>query len=153
VFIKHEGDKMDAVLVFIDGTICDTRRRNHLFGSPDFYSDENIMNDTPTKGSIGCMKELSNKYTLIYIGARPKKYRNITKEWLKKSGFPEGAVYLGQTIEERLNIVKELKERYSFRVGIGDRWDDNELHLVLGCMSIILKEYEPNWDTVRKYVK
>ncbi len=26
--------------------------------------------------------------------------------------------------------------------GIGDRWDDNELHLQIGCMSIILEEYK-----------
>jgi hypothetical protein len=144
---------MDAILVFIDGTICDTRHRNHLFGLQEFYSDENIMYDIPTQGSIDCLNELSNRYTLIYIGARPKKYLNITEKWLKKVGFPESTVYLGKNIEERLNIVKELKEKYSFKAGIGDRWDDNELHLALGCMSIILKEYEPNWDTVRKYVK
>ena len=143
----------DSVLVFIDGTICDTRHRNHLFGSSEFYFDENIMHDIPTSGSVDCINELSGEYKLIYIGARPKEYLNITEKWLKEVGFPDGDVYLGQNLEERLNIVKELKEKYSFRAGIGDRWDDNELHLALGCMSIILKEYEPNWNTVRCYVK
>ena len=83
---------MDAILVFIDGTICDTRHRNHLFGLQEFYSDENIMYDIPTQGSIDCLNELSNRYTLIYIGARPKKYLNITEKWLKKVGFPESTV-------------------------------------------------------------
>jgi hypothetical protein len=144
---------MDAILVFVDGTICDTRHRNHLFGLPDFYSDENIRKDIPTNGSIDCMKELSRKFMLIYIGARPSKYLNITQKWLREVGFPKGTVYLGSNIEERLNIVRGLKGNFSFTAGIGDRWDDNELHLALGCMSIILKEYEPNWDTVRKYIK
>ena len=39
-----------------------------------------------------------------------------------------------------------------FFAGIGDRWDDNELHLELDCQSFILQEWEPNWDTVRKYL-
>ena len=63
-------------------------------------------------------------------------------------GFPKGPVYLAQTQAERLGIVKQLRDRFEFAAGIGDRWDDNELHLELGCLSIILKEHEGNWDTV-----
>jgi len=37
-------------------------------------------------------------------------------------------------------------------MGIGDRWDDNELHLEIGCLRIIVKEHAGNWDTVRKYL-
>lgn len=144
---------MDAVLVFIDGTICDTRHRNHLFGTPAFSTDESILRDTPTTGSVDCLIELSARYALVYIGARPKAYLDTTRRWLDQAGFPAGAVYLGETQEERLDIVLKLRERYAFVAGLGDRWDDNELHLALGCKSIILREYEPNWGTVRKYVK
>lgn len=87
---------MHSILVFIDGTKCDTRHRNHLFGAPDFYSENNILHDLPTQGSVECMTELSQKYNLIYIGARPNTYINTTKKWIKKVGFPEGEVYLGK---------------------------------------------------------
>ena len=143
---------MHSVLVFIDGTICDTRHRNHLFGTPDFYSENNILHDLPTQGSVECMIELSQKYNLIYIGARPNTDINITKKWIKKVGFPEGEVYLGKNQQERMQIAMKLKEKNDFIAGIGDRWDDNELHLAIGCKSIILKEWEPNWDTVRRYL-
>ena len=67
-------------------------------------------------------------------------------------GFPKGPVYLAPTQEERLALVEDLCQRFDFIAGIGDRWDDNELHLEIGCLSIILKEFEGNWDTVRKHL-
>lgn len=143
---------MYSILVFIDGTICDERHRVNLVGTSEFNSDDNILNDLPTKGSVECMTSLSKKYNLIYIGARPNNYVEITKKWLKKVGFPDSDVYLGKNQRERMQIAMELKAKNNFIAGIGDRWDDNELHLAMGCKSIILKEWEPNWDTVLKYL-
>lgn len=143
---------MDAILVFIDGTICDTRHRHYLFGSSDFYAEETISADLPIPGSVTCLTELAKKYVIIYIGARPASCLEATKNWLIAAGFPVGAVYLATSLEERLQIVRGLKIKSKIVAGIGDRWDDNELHLEIGCLSIILKEWEGNWDTVRKYV-
>ncbi|MCL2773463.1 MAG: hypothetical protein FWD71_08945 [Oscillospiraceae bacterium] len=111
------------------------------------------MKDIATNGSVEFIRELAETYHLIYIGARPDKYVDITKKWLKETGFPDGYVYLGKNQQERINIVINLKNKFDFAAGIGDRWDDNELHLALGCQSFILKEWEPNWDTVRKYLR
>ena len=83
-----------------------------------------------------CLNELAEVYELVYIGARPDIYTDATHKWLLDAGFPEGKVYLGSSQQERLDIVKELKKRFVFRAGIGDRWDDNELHLELGCSSL-----------------
>lgn len=143
---------MKAVLVFIDGTICDTRHRNHLFGRDEFYLNENILKDIPTEGSVKFLNELAKKYSLIYIGARPEALTSVTSQWLKTAGFPSGRLYLADTQERRLAIAASLKKQFDFAAGIGDRWDDNELHLVLGCQSFILKEYSPNWDVIRKYL-
>jgi len=54
--------------------------------------------------------------------------------------------------EQWLLYIKELQKQYDFEAGIGDRWDDNELHLEIGCLSVILKEFEGNWDIVSKYL-
>ena len=89
---------------------------------------------------------------LIYIGARPEALTSVTSQWLKTAGFPSGRLYLADTQEKRLEIAASLKKQFDFAAGIGDRWDDNELHLLLGCQSFILKEYSPNWDVVRKYL-
>jgi uncharacterized HAD superfamily protein len=145
---------MRAILVFLDGTICDMRHRIPLqrLGKKLFFSKKKIMKDTPTAGSVEMMRALAQKYKLIYIGARPGAYVDITRQWLQSAGFPDGEVCLGKNQQERMDITKQLKSKYAFAAGIGDRWDDNELHLELGCQSFILKEWEPNWDTVRKYL-
>ena len=143
----------ECILVFLDGTICDMRHRIPLMGSGEFFSDENIMKDIATNGSVELMKELAITYRLIYIGARPDTYTDVTERWLKSAGFPDGGIYLGKNQDERMQIIKNLKKDFSFAAGIGDRWDDNELHLELGCKSFILKEWEPNWNTVRKYLR
>ncbi|MCL2301405.1 MAG: hypothetical protein FWC27_14780 [Firmicutes bacterium] len=146
---------MKAILVFLDGTVCDMRHRIPLqrLGEKLFFSDKQIMKDAPTAGSVEMMRELSEMYRLIYIGARPDDYVDITRQWLYSVGFPDGEVYLGKNQRERMDITKQLKSKHDFAAGIGDRWDDNELHLELGCQSFILKEWEPDWDTVRRYFR
>ena len=143
---------MKAVLVFIDGTICDTRHRDALFGTEEFYSEENILKDSPTAGSVDFLKELSKKYLPVYIGARPDELEASTARWLCMAGFPQGEIYLGESLQKRKEIVSYLKARYDFAAGIGDRWDDNELHLEIGCQSFILREYFPDWSIVKKYL-
>lgn len=54
--------KDESVLVFIDGTICDDRHRIHLFGTAEFYSEENVMNDEPVAGSVRFLNELAERY-------------------------------------------------------------------------------------------
>ncbi len=65
-----------------------------------------------------------------------------------RSGFPPGPVCLGETQAERLALARELREKFDFVAGIGDRWDDNELHLEIGCLSIILQEHAGDWAGV-----
>ena len=139
---------MKAILVFIDGTICDTRARHHLLGTSDFYQRYKLLEDQATQGSVKCLKELSQRYEMVYIGARPESARLPTEEWLEKMGYPKGAVYLAESQEGRLSLIKEMNGKFDFIAGIGDRWDDNELHTEIGCLSIILQEYEGKWETV-----
>ena len=144
---------MKAVLVFIDGTICDTRPRHHLgIGMPNFYKREEILKDLAVPGSVQCLQELAQRYEIIYMGARPASTLPYTEEWLQMMGFPEGHVCLARSHKERLALMRDLRENFDFAAGIGDRWDDNELHLEIGCKSIILKEFEGNWEVVRKHL-
>jgi len=144
---------MKAVLVFIDGTICDTRPRHHLgIGTPDFYQRESILKDLAVPGSVQCLQELAQRYEIVYIGSRPAFTLPHTEEWLEKMEFPKGPVYLAETHEARLALARDLGEKFDFVAGIGDRWDDNQLHLEIGCLSIILQEFEGNWDIVHSRI-
>ncbi len=139
---------MKAILVFIDGTICDTRSRHHLINTPAFHQRDRILADRTVPGSVQCLNELSQRYEIVYMGARPEFTRPYTKEWLEKTGYPKGSIYLAEAQEDRLHLIKEMNGKFDFIAGIGDRWDDNELHSEIGCLSIILQEYEGGWDTV-----
>lgn len=143
---------MKSILVLIEGTITGFGTRAALFGTPRCYDDVEIMKDTVSDGSVECMNELAQVYDIVYVGVRPPETLKITQKWLKANGFPDGEIVFGCSQDERMKQVKELKKRKDFFAGIGDRWDDNELHLELGCKSIILKECEGNWNTVRKYL-
>jgi hypothetical protein len=143
---------LKAVLVFIDGTICDRTAQIHLQGTPEFYERAAVLEAAPVPGSVSCLQELARCYAIVYIGARPASALPQTREWLETTGFPEGPVYLARTQEERLELVRALRDAIDFAAGIGDRWDDNELHLELRCLSIILQEHQGNWETVRRYL-
>lgn len=143
---------METILIFIDGTICDTRHRHPLYGTPEFDSETEILKDEAVPDSVNCINELSGRYKIIYMGARLDNQKTITEIWLKNKGYPAGEVYLSEDQSERLRIARKLKEQNHIIAGIGDRWDDNELHLEIGCRSIILKEFAGNWNTVRKHV-
>lgn len=73
--------KNESVLVFIDGTICDDRHRINLYGTVEFYSEENVMNDKPVADSVRFISELAERYRIIYIGARPESKSVIVKEY------------------------------------------------------------------------
>lgn len=139
---------MKAILVFIDGTISDSRARYHLSGSDSFNDRGQILTDKVVPGSVECLRKLSSEYVIVYIGARPFSAKDATIEWLSVNDYPEGPVHLGNSQKDRLTIIRQVKNEFDFIAGIGDRWDDNELHTELGCLSIILKEHEGDWGSV-----
>ncbi len=143
---------MKAILVFIDGTICDGRQRYQLVDTPEFYQRESLLADMVVPGSLEALHELARRYELVYIGARPESTLPVTEEWLRKAGFPPGEILLAESQDERLALVKELRVRYDFIAGVGDRWDDNELHAELGCLSIILQEHAGNFPAAVKRI-
>ena len=139
---------MQAILVIIDGTICDTRARHPLIGTPDFFLPDQMLADRAVPGSVECLKQLSQNYAIVYLGARHAYTRSITEKWLRKMGYPKGSVYLAESQTDRLTLIKAVQTKFDFIAGIGDRFDDHELHAEIGCLSIILQEFEGQWDTV-----
>ena len=146
---------MKAILVFIDGTICDGRQRYHLADTPDFYQPQVMLADQAVPGSVQALQTLATRYQPVYIGARPEYTLPVTEQWLREAGFPAGEIVVAEDQKQRLELVRELRHRYDFIAGIGDRWDDNELHAELGCQSIILQEHAGDFpaavERIEKY--
>ena len=153
LLLKEKQGRDEAILVFIDGTICDDANGITLgIGTPEFYRREELLKDIAVPGSVSCLQELAQRYEMVYIGARP-----VFTCRTPKNGWPRWAFHLARSTWERLRqngwrLSEDLREQFDFMVGIGDRWDDNELHLEIGCLSIILQEHEGNWSSVPKYI-
>ena len=143
---------MKAILVFVDGVICDYRQRLHLSGAPEYTKREIMMKDAPAPDSVRCLQELARRYQIVYLTARPEAAKATTEDWLSAMNFPKGPLYTGQTPADRLALASVLREQFEFEAGLGAHWDDNELHLELGCKSIILKEFDVDWEIVRKHL-
>jgi len=143
---------MKAVLVFIDGIICDYRQRQPLSGTPDYIKRDVILKDAPTPDSRRGLHELAPRYDLVYMAARPEEARKATEDWLAAMNYPQGPLFLGMTPADRLALAPTLRDQFEFEGGLGTHWEDNELHLELGCKSIILKEFEVDWEIVRRYL-
>ncbi|HLF28919.1 MAG TPA: NADH-quinone oxidoreductase subunit C [Anaerolineae bacterium] len=141
---------MKAVLITIEGAIGDTRVRQPLAGKPKYYAREELLKDAAVPDSVRCLRELAHKYKIVYLATRPEDTLKFTQEWLQAKNFPDGPVYFAVNCADRPELTEALKTKFEFAGGIGAAWRDNELHLELGCPSIILKEFEGNWDTVRK---
>lgn len=150
--MEDRNVKKESALIFIDGTICDDRHRINLYGTEDFFNEENVMNDKPVLGSVKFVNELAQRYNIIYIGARPKESISIIQKWLYANGFPDGKVFLTAEQSVSINIAESILLNENIVLGIGDRWDDNQLHLILGCKSIIVREYRGDFDFIKRYV-
>ena len=144
--------KNESALIFIDGTICDDRHRINLYGTAEFYAEDDVMNDKPVADSDRFVRELAEKYRIIYIGARPESMLSITHKWLDINGFPEGKVLLANEQSDRIKIAESVLSDENIVLGIGDRWDDNQLHLILGCKSFIVKEYQGDFEFIKRYI-
>lgn len=143
---------MKAILVFIDGTICDTRPR-HTLGIGSLAFHQAIHSDLTVPGSVECLNMLTRRYQIVYIGARPVDTLATTQAWLQAQGFPSGPLWLAEALDERMQIVCELSQSYDFLAGIGDRWDDNRLFEEAGAATILVQEYEGEWAQVGQRVE
>tara|TARA_Y100000593_G_C4309588_1_gene337665 strand:+ start:948 stop:1436 length:489 start_codon:yes stop_codon:yes gene_type:complete len=85
--VQMKIEKPEVVLCDIDGTIADCEhRRHHVTGKKkdfkSFYAEQ--YKDDAIKTTVAVLKALcwQTRYGLIFVSARPEKYRKDTEEWL-----------------------------------------------------------------------
>jgi phosphatidate phosphatase PAH1 len=77
---------MSAVVSDIDGTL-----------TPNVLAINDVRPD-----AAQAISALSNKgYKIIYVTARVPLFQSGLPKWLQENGFPEGALHVAQSIEER----------------------------------------------------
>ena len=79
--------KKKAIIVDLDGTLCDTKhRQHHMEQKPKnwkaFYGG--ISKDKPNEWCLELIRAMSDYVTIFFVSGRPDDYRPQTIEWLKK---------------------------------------------------------------------
>ena len=101
---------MYCVIFDLDGTLCDGSKREHILYDKSlfvttkerwemFYSE--MDKDDPIVPNVRLLKLLGESYFVIFLTARPEKYRELTLKWINK--------YIGKGIYSSL-IMREDEE-------------------------------------------
>ncbi len=101
-------------------------------------------------GSVEILKELSKKYLIVYLTQRDDTYLNVTIQWLKLKGFPNGPVFFSDSSKKLfLASAKKFKTAqlagwkeagFNLHVGVGDRDEDAKAYLANGMKAFILTD-------------
>lgn len=93
---KLLGENPDPESYFHQGVTKTT-----FIDNPQLFSEASVI-----KGAVEGVNELSNKYEVVYLTARPEWAREITEQWLKRNGFPEGKIIFSG---DKASVAIELK--------------------------------------------
>lgn len=143
---------MKSVIIQVDGVLSDSRQRQPLSGTPEYFGNDALAKDAPIPGSQRCLQEIVRQYNIVYLSARPEEARKASEDWLNSMHFPKGSLLLGMTAEEQKALAPNLNEQADLTYGIGLEGSMPELFGALKCESIPVKEFEPDWNLVRSRV-
>jgi len=103
------------VLCDLDGTLADVSGRLHYLHVSEgekknwdgFFSE--ISQDPIRQDVLAMLKDfVERKYTIVFVSARPDKYRAVTERWLEKTGIPYLTLIMRRSNDRRPdNEVKE----------------------------------------------
>ena len=94
------------------------------------------------------MKELSEKFLIVYLTARDDSFLPATMQWLGIKGFPQGPVFFSDLSKtaflgsaekfKKARLAAWRKAGINLQVGIGDRPEDASAYLANNMKAFIL---------------
>lgn len=145
--------KQHAIIVDLDGTLCNIEHRIHHFNGPKknwkaFFNE--IPNDTLNEWCRELILAMNKTYKIIFVTGRPSDYMNTTKEWLNSHGLGEWSLYMRESGDFRPDHeVKEeiyktfIEPNYSILFCVDDRQQvvDGWRRLGLVCLQCAKGDY------------
>jgi len=149
VIHKYEQEsKIPAIVVDLDGTLCDIEHRRHHVrcDDPDWTAFfEGMSEDTPNDWCVQLINKFRDTHNIVFCSGRPDIYREVTEDWLKKYNIRYDGLFMrsGDSYAPdwmvKQNILDfELRPRYEILFVVDDRkqvvdmWRKNGL-TVLQC--------------------
>jgi phosphoglycolate phosphatase-like HAD superfamily hydrolase len=144
------------VLVDMDGTLADSRHREHFVQGrrkywPAFFAAMNA--DKPNPAIASWVRELARSYEIVIVTGRPQEYLPNTIDWLARYQIPFSQILMRRYGDRRPDyVVKEEmlhaldQNQIAFviddRPSVCDMWERSGLR----CHRVVLGQRNPDWE-------
>lgn len=119
-FIYPQGLKPKVIVCDLDGTLCDVEHRRHHVRTPEGVKKnwkaffDGIPDDPVNTFCADILRQMGNKYGIVYCSGRDDNQRRMTVDWLSKHGLDvfygeKAPLYMRNRNDSRRDdIVKEI---------------------------------------------
>jgi predicted kinase len=118
---ESNPDKIDAIIVDIDGTVA-----LHWGRSP--YDMSKVLEDTPNVPICSLVKLLSKTYSIIFASGREDCGRADTELWLKAQELTYAELFMRKTGDNRKDVIikreiyeRDIQKRFNIKFVLDDR--------------------------------
>lgn len=145
--VAQEYARPEAIIVDLDGTLCDLSHRLHFIQGEKKDWDgffANVHMDKPLHNMLDIVMALADTYKIILCSGRPERAREATRQWLFHNGCHFDDLYMRKDKDHREDHVikqealQEIQKKYTVIAAIDDRkqvvdmWRRNNI-LCLQC--------------------
>lgn len=144
------------VLVDMDGTLADSRHREHFVQGwrknwQAFF--EAMDRDKPNKAIAEWVRELAADYEIVIVTGRPHEYLQNTIDWLRKYEVPFSQVLMRREGDRRPDYVVKEEMLHALdasqiafviddRPSVCDMWERSGLR----CHRVVLGRRNPDFE-------
>lgn len=121
-------NKTKAIIVDLDGTLCDCSHRRHLAEQRDWKGFYEALVDDPVNEHVRVTVEaLAESYTVLLVSGRPLDYAYHTIVWLDESAICYDELHMRKSGDSRddtivkREILTELRKKYDIVMAFDDR--------------------------------
>ena len=140
--------KPKAIIVDLDGTLCNVDHREHFMQQTPKKRDEfhSACVDDPIDETVRDLVDMyaSNGYSVIILTARPSRYVAETKTWLSQYDVRYDALFMGDGVNDPDPVFKKriyetyIKPIYDVKLTLEDRKSVVDMWRSLGmkCLDV-----------------
>ncbi len=115
----------------------------------------------PMEGSVEMMKKIAEQYSVIYLTHRPDLLTHLSKNWLRKHGYPRGVLLvstikqvLGGSGDFKTGRLMDVRVKYpNISLGIGDKLSDAEAYVANGMTAYLIPYYKKKSKDMRRMAR
>lgn len=138
--------ELKAIIVDLDGTLCDVEHRLHLIDGPEKHWDAfhaGCINDKVNEWCFELVRRFEKDHIVIFITGRPMEHMEATKQWLAEHDIMDYELHMKPTGDYRkdFEFKKEvynttLKGNYEVLFAVDDRNETCDMWRSVGVVAL-----------------